>query len=304
MLERAVDVLGEAGAETEDETLSGQGALAARAARVPARVSPTTRSGRWSGAQRPPERALRVGSATDGSGHHSSTSSAGCWCSSPWSSPTSASAARTASRRARARCSAASPSSARSSWRRPATRSRSPARSRSTASTSRPRRRRTRTRSRSGTALRTPAPPLRRRRRRAPRRAASRRAPPPTGGAAEELAVSSPEDGSLSYEPPALQSAPATITLAYDNPSPVAAQHQPRGRGRNDRRERGRHRRRYRDHRRAGTGRVPLLLLDPGPPRRRHGGRSHRRVSAALPRTAAMLIARSAPSPAAARTWM
>ena len=43
----------------------------------------------------------------------------------------------------------------------------------------------------------------------------------PTGGATEELAVSSPEDGSLAYEPPALQSAPATITLAYDNPSPV-----------------------------------------------------------------------------------
>jgi plastocyanin len=40
-------------------------------------------------------------------------------------------------------------------------------------------------------------------------------------GGTEELAVSSPEDGSLAYEPPALQSAPATITLAYDNPSPV-----------------------------------------------------------------------------------
>jgi plastocyanin len=43
----------------------------------------------------------------------------------------------------------------------------------------------------------------------------------PTGGASEELAVSSPEDGSFVYEPPALQSAPATVTLAYDNPSPL-----------------------------------------------------------------------------------
>ena len=41
------------------------------------------------------------------------------------------------------------------------------------------------------------------------------------GGAAETYDVTSPEDGSLSFEPPEIQAPAATITLAYANPSPV-----------------------------------------------------------------------------------
>jgi plastocyanin len=37
--------------------------------------------------------------------------------------------------------------------------------------------------------------------------------------AGEELAVSSPEDGSLSFDPPELKAATGEITLAYENPS-------------------------------------------------------------------------------------
>lgn len=41
------------------------------------------------------------------------------------------------------------------------------------------------------------------------------------GGATETYDITSPEDGSLVFEPDALQAPAATITLAYDNPSPV-----------------------------------------------------------------------------------
>ncbi|CAN5461538.1 hypothetical protein BH20ACT15_BH20ACT15_08550 [soil metagenome] len=48
---------------------------------------------------------------------------------------------------------------------------------------------------------------------------------PPGSGApaqsAEELALTSPEDGSLMFDPDGLDAAAGTITLAYDNPSPV-----------------------------------------------------------------------------------
>lgn len=40
-------------------------------------------------------------------------------------------------------------------------------------------------------------------------------------GEEESFDVSSPEDGGLAYEPPALQAPAGTITLVYDNPSPV-----------------------------------------------------------------------------------
>ena len=43
----------------------------------------------------------------------------------------------------------------------------------------------------------------------------------PQGGPAVTLDVSSPEDGSLDFEPPRLSASPGTVTLAYDNPSPV-----------------------------------------------------------------------------------
>lgn len=41
------------------------------------------------------------------------------------------------------------------------------------------------------------------------------------GRPVETLDVTSPEDGSLSFEPDGLQAAAGTITLAYENPSPV-----------------------------------------------------------------------------------
>ncbi len=43
----------------------------------------------------------------------------------------------------------------------------------------------------------------------------------PAGGPAISLDVTSPEDGSLEFEPPRLAADAGTITLAYDNPSPV-----------------------------------------------------------------------------------
>jgi len=45
------------------------------------------------------------------------------------------------------------------------------------------------------------------------------KAPP---AAAETLDVTSPDDGSLSFEPDSFSTKAGTITLAYDNPSPVA----------------------------------------------------------------------------------
>jgi plastocyanin len=45
---------------------------------------------------------------------------------------------------------------------------------------------------------------------------------PPAGGAAQSFDVTSPDDGSLSYEPDSVQANAGEITLAYDNPSPVA----------------------------------------------------------------------------------
>jgi plastocyanin len=44
--------------------------------------------------------------------------------------------------------------------------------------------------------------------------------PPPPGGG-ERLAVASPEDGSLAFDPDGLSARAGLITLAYDNPSPV-----------------------------------------------------------------------------------
>jgi plastocyanin len=44
---------------------------------------------------------------------------------------------------------------------------------------------------------------------------------PPPPGPAESLDVSSPEDGSLVFEPDGLETPAGLITLAYDNPSPV-----------------------------------------------------------------------------------
>jgi plastocyanin len=46
-------------------------------------------------------------------------------------------------------------------------------------------------------------------------------APPPPGGGAETLDVTSPDDGSLVFDPDAFEAKPGKITLAYDNPSPV-----------------------------------------------------------------------------------
>ena len=43
----------------------------------------------------------------------------------------------------------------------------------------------------------------------------------PAGGPAITLDVTSPDDGSLDFEPPRLSASPGTITLAYDNPSVV-----------------------------------------------------------------------------------
>ena len=43
----------------------------------------------------------------------------------------------------------------------------------------------------------------------------------PAGGPAITLDVTSPDDGSLDFEPPRLSAIPGTITLAYDNPSVV-----------------------------------------------------------------------------------
>ena len=43
----------------------------------------------------------------------------------------------------------------------------------------------------------------------------------PAGGPAISLDVTSPDDGSLEFEPPRLAADAGTITLAYDNPSPV-----------------------------------------------------------------------------------
>ncbi len=40
-------------------------------------------------------------------------------------------------------------------------------------------------------------------------------------GQGETLQVSSPADGSLSFEPPSLDAKAGTVTIAYDNPSPV-----------------------------------------------------------------------------------
>jgi plastocyanin len=44
---------------------------------------------------------------------------------------------------------------------------------------------------------------------------------PPPEGAATMLDLTSPEDGSLVFEPDALKAPPGTVTLAYENPSPV-----------------------------------------------------------------------------------
>ena len=43
----------------------------------------------------------------------------------------------------------------------------------------------------------------------------------PAGGPATSLDVTSPEDGSLDFEPPRLAADAGTIALAYDNPSPI-----------------------------------------------------------------------------------
>jgi plastocyanin len=45
---------------------------------------------------------------------------------------------------------------------------------------------------------------------------------PPAQGAATSLDVTSPEDGGLSFDPNGLEAPPGTVTIAYDNPSPVA----------------------------------------------------------------------------------
>ncbi len=44
---------------------------------------------------------------------------------------------------------------------------------------------------------------------------------PPEAGQAATLAVASPEDGSLVFEPDGLEAAPGSLTIAYTNPSPV-----------------------------------------------------------------------------------
>jgi plastocyanin len=41
------------------------------------------------------------------------------------------------------------------------------------------------------------------------------------GGATESLAVSSPADGALVYQPNGLTAKPGNVTITYDNPSPV-----------------------------------------------------------------------------------
>jgi plastocyanin len=46
--------------------------------------------------------------------------------------------------------------------------------------------------------------------------------PPAAQGAETALDVTSPEDGSLSFEPNALEAPPGPLTISYDNPSPVA----------------------------------------------------------------------------------
>jgi plastocyanin len=46
-------------------------------------------------------------------------------------------------------------------------------------------------------------------------------APPPGPGEASSVDVSSPEDGSLVFEPDALTAAPGTVTIVYSNPSAV-----------------------------------------------------------------------------------
>lgn len=43
----------------------------------------------------------------------------------------------------------------------------------------------------------------------------------PAAGSAETLDIASPADGGLSFEPDGLQAQAGTITLAYENPSPV-----------------------------------------------------------------------------------
>jgi plastocyanin len=45
--------------------------------------------------------------------------------------------------------------------------------------------------------------------------------PTTTGGAAGSLAVTSPADGSLVFDPNGLQAKPGSVTITYDNPSPV-----------------------------------------------------------------------------------
>jgi plastocyanin len=45
---------------------------------------------------------------------------------------------------------------------------------------------------------------------------------PVAQGAETALDVTSPEDGGLSFEPNALEAPPGTVTISYDNPSPVA----------------------------------------------------------------------------------
>src|SRR6266480_1451668 len=44
----------------------------------------------------------------------------------------------------------------------------------------------------------------------------------PPSGAAQTLAVSSPADGSLVFQPNGLTAKPGNVTVTYDNPSPVA----------------------------------------------------------------------------------
>jgi plastocyanin len=53
------------------------------------------------------------------------------------------------------------------------------------------------------------------------KQAAAESGQPAPGAAANTLSVSSPADGSLVYQPDGLTTQPGTLTIDYDNPSPV-----------------------------------------------------------------------------------
>ena len=214
LVDRAVELLAAGGYGVEDEAAAWPGAGFLGAAWVPARNRAMTRSARWSERSRLTALGFRVRWTSTA---RSSGTSAARLCSRRSRSRSSGSGARRASRpaardvgddgcRSPSSCSAPAP-----------TRSRTPRRRRSTATRSSPRRR-PRPRRRS--------PPRNPRRRPNPfpasPRAASRPARARRGRDPRTLAVNSPDDGSLVFDPDGLDAEPGSVTLAYANPSIVA----------------------------------------------------------------------------------